>query len=130
MSSMHWLPAAEHEVRAIRVLSAALAMVVLLDVIDVRAPGLALLAVPFAVAAIGLRRAGGPATIALLLFSCLYVVVGVSWMVANIADGSGAGWGDMLFGYVGTPLAAVLGLMLVLHVVHLRGTGNRSHSLA
>lgn len=129
MPSMTSQTSMERDVRTIRVISAALALVVMLDVLDVRAPFLAFIAVPFAAAAIGLRRAGGPASTALLLWSCLYVVVGVNWVVANIADGFGAGWGDMLFGYAGTPLAAALATTLVVHELHLRAARHRGHSL-
>lgn len=129
MPSMSPLASMERDVRTIRALSAALAVIVLLDVVDVRAPFLAILAVPFVVAAIGLRRAGTPATIALLVWAAFFVVIGVNWLVADISGGFGAGWGDMLFGYVATPLAALLFATLVVHELHLRAE-HRGHSLA
>lgn len=129
MRSLSPLGSFEHDARSIRGLSAALAIVVLLDVVDVRAPGLALLAVPFLAAAVGLRRARTPATIALFLWSALYVVIGVNWIVADISGGVGAGWGDMMFGYAGTPLAAILSAVLVVREMHLRAE-HRGHSMA
>lgn len=88
-----------------RLLCAALALVVILDVIDVKAPGLGLLCIPFLIGAWRLRGATVWGTTLLLLFALLYVVVGVNFIAANGFD---AGWGDLVFAYAGTPLAAAL----------------------
>ncbi len=81
-------------------------------------------------AAIGLRRGGQPATTLLLLWSSLFVVVGVNWDVSDIGNGFDAGWGDSLFGYVGTPLAVGISALLVAHEVHLRTSKRQPTALA
>jgi hypothetical protein len=98
----------------IRLLCAALAAVVIVDTITVRAPGLGLMAVPFIVAAVFLRRASWPASIALTLWSALYTVVGVNYAVSN---GFHAGWGDLLFAYPGTVMAVAIIGLVVRHLV-------------
>ena len=92
-------------VMPVRALSAAIASIVVVDAIVVGAPFLAIVAVPFVVGAVALRHDGGLAEGALAAWSVLYVVVGVNYAVANGFD---APWADLLFAYVGTPLAAAI----------------------
>lgn len=89
----------------VRILCGALAAIVLVDAASVRAPGLALLAVPFLVGALSYRRGSGVATAVLALFAALYVLLGVAYAAGAGFD---AGWGDLLFAYGGTPIAAVI----------------------
>ncbi len=89
----------------IRVLSAGVAAIVLIDAASVGAPYLAILAVPFLVAAIGLRKAHLVSLVALFAWSALYVVVAVNYAVANGFD---APAGDLLFAYVGSVMAATI----------------------
>ena len=91
--------------RQVRTLCAALAAVVVFDAAWVRAPGLALFAVPFLVGAFRVRRGTTIGMAVLMLFAVLYVVVGVNYAVAN---GISVNPGDFVFAYVGTPLALVL----------------------
>ena len=101
-SAVH-VPPATH----IRLLCAALTAVVLYDAAQVRAPGLALLAVPFLIGVASLARERHALMVLLGLWSSLYVVVGTAWMAGH-GFGSDAPGADLLFAYVGTPLAVVL----------------------
>lgn len=117
MTTLSSSPAASlpSAVPLMRIGSAVMVGIVVLDVIDVRAPFLAVLAVPFLIAAVGLRRGSLPAVIALALWSALHVVLGVSYALAHKFD---AGWGDLLFTYAGTPVAAALIALVVRHRMH------------
>ena len=97
-----------------RVLAGLVAAVVIIDTITVRAPGLGLLAVPFVVAAFFFTRRRLIPTVLLLLWSLLFVLIGVAFVASNGFD---AGWGDLLFAYVGTPAAALLTFVLVRQLV-------------
>lgn len=103
----------------VRGIAAALAAIVVVDAVSVGAPGLALLAVPFAIAAWRFRAGTWWGTTLLGLWSALYVLIGANYAIANGVD---AGWGDLLFAYVGTPLALAL-LVLTVRA----GLGSRSH---
>lgn len=107
-------------VTLMRVAAAAMVGIVLLDVVDVQAPFLAILAVPFLVAAVSLRRGSLLASIALGLWSALYVVIGVNYAIAHRFD---AGWGDLVFTYAGTPVAAALVALTVRHRMQVARTG-------
>lgn len=92
----------------IRILCAAVAAVILVDAYSVQAGGLALLALPFAIGAIGMRRGRMVAVGAVGAFAALYVYLAVGFSVSSRFD---AGWGDLLFAYGGGPVAlAVVGL--------------------
>lgn len=101
----------------VRILAAGVATIVFIDAASVRAPGLALLGVPFLVAAICFKRAAGWGSALLLAWCCLYVLLGVNYAVGNGVD---APWGDLLFAYVGTPLAAVTAVVLARQVLSRR----------
>jgi hypothetical protein len=100
-----------------RMLCAALSAVILFDVAMVRAPGLALLAVPFIVGAA--RMTGGHRLWMAVLagWSGLFVAIGVAYASANHFD---APAGDLVFAYAGTPLALALVVSLMLHFIHKR----------
>jgi uncharacterized membrane protein YccC len=91
----------------LRALCAAVGAIVVVDALAVQAPGLALLAVPFLIGAAALRQAERASSAAIAVLSALFVVVGVNLVVSNGFD---AGWGDLLFAYLGTPLALAAGL--------------------
>ncbi|HEX2039633.1 MAG TPA: hypothetical protein VHF47_07870 [Acidimicrobiales bacterium] len=91
--------------RQVRILCAALAAIVVFDALWVRAPGLALFAVPFLVGARRARRGTTLGMAALMAFAVLYVVVGVNYIVANGID---VNPGDFAFAFVGTPVAVLL----------------------
>jgi hypothetical protein len=93
------------EVTLIRSLCAALAAVVVVDAISVGAPGLGLLAVPYIAGAVFFREGKTVGTIALGLFAALFAVLGVNYAASNGFD---AGWGDLLFAYVGTAIAVAI----------------------
>lgn len=93
-----------------RVLCGVLAAIVVIDAASVRAPFLAMLALPFLAGAVAYRHGSGPATVALALFAALYVAVGAAYAAGTGLD---AGWGDLLFAYAGTPVAAFLGVLAV-----------------
>ena len=88
-----------------RALCGVLAVVVLVDTLWVRAPGLGLLAVPFVVGAVGMRRGRVVPTVVIALFAALFVFVGANYATANGFNGPG---GDLVFAYLGTPVAGVL----------------------
>lgn len=92
----------------VRLLCAGVAAIVLVDAAIVRAPYLTLLAVPFIVAAVGLRKAHLVTLVALFAWSALYVVVGVNFAIANGFD---APAGDLVFTYAGTPMAAAVAVI-------------------
>jgi len=97
-----------------RVLAGLLAVVVIVDTIAVRAPGLGLLAVPFLVATFAFTRRRLIPTVLLILWSLFFVLIGAAFAASNGFD---AGWGDLLFAYVGTPAAALLAFVLVRQLV-------------
>ena len=105
--------------RRSRQLAAAVAIAVLIDVLWVRAPFLAVLAVPFAIIA-WRYRGGVVGSVALALFSGVFIAIGVSWMLANglhyAEPGEPSEWinpGDFVMVYIGTPLAAWLAVRAV-----------------
>lgn len=91
-----------------RTLAAAVAGIVFVDALSVGAPGLALLGVPFLLAALRFRRATRWGSALVVAWCALYVIVGVNYAIGNGFD---AGWGDLLFAYPGTVVAAVLGVV-------------------
>jgi hypothetical protein len=94
-----------HMHAALRAVCAAAAAVALIDAIAVGAPGLGLIAVPFLVAAIGLR-VGRTATFVLLaMWSLLILGIYLNYAIANGFD---APWGDIVGVYFGIPLSAVV----------------------
>lgn len=95
-------------VEPVRLLAAGLSLVVVVSAAAVRAPGLALLAVPFVIGAAAPphRRS---TTVALWLAAMLFAGIGVAFVAAT---GFEAGWSDLLFAFVGTPLAAALSVVL------------------
>ena len=97
----------------VRIAAAAVAAIVVVDAISVGAPNLAILAVPFAVIAIGLRKGHLVSLLLVLLWAALYVVLALNYAVAHRFD---APAGDLLFAYVGGSAAAV---MLVTTAAHL-----------
>lgn len=117
MSTLTIKPSSVTLLSAIRTLCGVIAAIVVVDAISVGAPGLALLAVPFIVGAVGLRRGSTLPMTGLLALSALYVLLGVNYAVAN---GFHAGWGDLLFAYAGTPAAAALGILAVQSLAHRR----------
>jgi hypothetical protein len=101
----------------LRALCAAVGAIVIVDALAVQAPGLALLAVPFLIATVALRQAGRAWSAVLAVLSALFVAIGVNFAVANGFD---AEWGDLLFAYVGTPLALAAGLLAALRLLQLQ----------
>ena len=97
-----------------------LLIIVVVDAIAVGAPGLALLAVPFLIAAAALRRESTVPMVGLALVCALFVLIGVNYAVANGFD---AGWGDLLFAYGGTPVALATGALAVMRLVQTHRTG-------
>jgi hypothetical protein len=103
-----------------RLVAGAIAAFVLFDTIWVRAPFLAFLAVPFAVAAGRFRDEHRITNIALLAWSGFYVALGVMFAVTNglhapaeVGQAREAiNPGDFAFAYLGTPAAAWLALRL------------------
>ena len=74
----------------IRLLAGGIALIVVVDALSVQAPGLALVALPFVLTAGLYRRGGRAASSAVALASCLYVVVGVNYALANGSTRGGA----------------------------------------
>ena len=105
-----------------RALAALIAAIVIVDTIAVRAPGLGLLAVPFVVAAVSFPRRRVFLAALLLLWSLLFVAIGVAFVAANGFD---AGWGDLLFAYVGTPASLALAVVLVRQLADRRRRSGR-----
>lgn len=103
----------------VRTLCAALAAIVVFDAAWVRAPGLALFAVPFVVGALRVRRGTTIGMAVLMVFAVLYVVVGVNYAVAN---GISVNPGDFVFAYVGTPIAVALAVLAALSMKRPVGT--------
>jgi hypothetical protein len=89
----------------LRVLCAGVAAIVVLDAAIVRAPFLTFLAVPFVVAAVGIRKAHLATLLAVLAWSALYVVLAVNYAIGSGFD---APWSDLVFAYAGAPLAAAI----------------------
>ena len=106
----------------LRWLCAMTGAIVVIDALAVRAPGLALLALPFLVAAAAMRRGSTIPMVGLTAASVLFVVVGVNFALSNGFD---AGWGDLLFTYAGTPAALGVGIL-----AGLRLSGRWDHSRA
>jgi hypothetical protein len=96
----------------LRLLCGVLAAVVAIDAAVVRAPGLGLLAVPFLVAAVAYRGRKLGATV-VAAFALLMAGAGGSFAVQTGFD---AGWGDLLFAYVGTPVALLAAVMAVMRL--------------
>jgi len=117
-----------------RTLFALLAAIVAFDAIVVRAPFLALIAVPFAVAAWRYRRPRPAGTLTLLLFCAVYVAIGVVFAASNglhapLEPGSTGprpmiNPGDFAFVYLGTPIALWLAVRLLRGLVERRGTSS------
>jgi hypothetical protein len=97
-----------------RGLSAVIASIVLIDATMVGAPALGVLALPFLVAAVGLRKGHLVTMILLLLSSLLYVVLAVNYAASNGFDAEESV--DLVFAYVGGPLAAALAVLLAMHL--------------
>jgi hypothetical protein len=103
-----------------RALAAAVAAVVILDVIWVRAPFLGFIALPFVIAAWRYREGRAATHIALGLWCALYVLIGVTFALSNGLQGPAEpnlpretiNPGDFAFVYLGTPVAAWLGIRL------------------
>ncbi|MDQ3757299.1 MAG: hypothetical protein M3394_05585 [Actinomycetota bacterium] len=95
----------------VRTLCAALAAIVVFDAAWVQAPGLAMMAVPFLVAALRVRRGTTVGMAVLMVFAVLYAVVGVNYAIAN---GISVNPGDFAFAYVGTPVAVALAVLTAL----------------
>ena len=112
----------------VRKLAAALAVTALIDVVWVKAPGLAMLAIPPAIAAWRYRRGRTLSTIALALWCVVVTLIGVTFMVSNglhapLEPGQTREWinpGDFVGVYIGTPIAVWLGTVLVLRLVRRR----------
>jgi hypothetical protein len=103
------------EMQLIRALCGALAVIVIVDAVSVGAPGLALLAVPFVIGAYRFRRGNVLGTLAIGTFALLFAVLGINYAVSNGFD---AGWGDLLFAYLGTPIALAIAGFDVHHRLH------------
>jgi hypothetical protein len=108
-----------------RRIAAAIAAVVVLDVLWVRAPFLIIAAVPFAVAALAYRAKHVVSGVALIAFCALYALLGISYALNNGLHPAEPGEaaelitvGDFAFVYIGTPLAVWL-------AVHTARTGLR-----
>jgi hypothetical protein len=96
------------EVTLIRSLCAALAAVIVIDAVSVGAPGLGVVALPFVAGAVFFRHGKMPATILLAACGLGFAAIGIAYAASNGLD---AGWGDLLFAYLGTPIAlAIIGL--------------------
>lgn len=89
----------------IRGLCTAIAAAILVDAFAARAPGLAILAVPFVIAAAALSDGGLGASIAMAVLSAFFVAIGIAFVAAVGFD---AEWGDLVLAYLGIPLVAVL----------------------
>jgi hypothetical protein len=104
-----------------RLIAAGVGAVVVFDVIWVRAPFLLTLGIPFVVASLRYRDRHATTRALLVAFCLLYVVLGVSFAASNglrapaepgeVAR-STINPGDFAFVYIGTPLAAWLGVRL------------------
>ncbi|MFP5328313.1 MAG: hypothetical protein ACLGHT_12620 [Acidimicrobiia bacterium] len=105
MSVMSATATALRDVDVTRVAAAGIAAVVLIDVAVVRAPFLAILAVPYAIGAVTYRGRRTVSSIIFGLFAILFLVISGNFIVATGFD---AGWGDLLFAYGGSVLALVL----------------------
>jgi hypothetical protein len=103
------------EMRLIRALCGALAVITIVDALSVGAPGLAVIAVPFVIGAFRFRRGNVPGTLALGACALLFAVLGINYAVGNGFD---AGWGDLLFAYLGTPIALAIVGFDVHHRMH------------
>lgn len=99
----------------VRTFAAIIAVVVVIDAAWVGAGGLALLALPFIAIALLMRSGGTPATAGAMLANAFYAVIGLSFIAANGIDAPG---GDLLFAYVGTPLALASLFLLGRHAMH------------
>jgi hypothetical protein len=106
----HRLDLRHEPLQAVRVGSALVALIVVIDALSVGAPGLALIAVPFVIAAFRFKHGTVWGSALVALTCALYVLLGASYAIAHGAD---APWGDLLFAYVGTPLAASALLLTV-----------------
>jgi hypothetical protein len=123
----------EQSIQRMRQLALAVTAVVVFDMVWVRAPFGAIIALPFAITAWRLRTARIPTRLALIAACALYVAIGVSYAMSNgIHDGAGHNAsalinpGDFAFAYLGTPLAALLALQVVLYSLQ----GRRTRSAA
>jgi hypothetical protein len=114
MSLLTSVQPSANPVVALRGLAAVVGAIVVVDALAVGAPGLALLALPFLLAAAAIRRESTAPLVALVVVSVLYVVIGVNYAVANGFD---AEWGDLLFAYGGTPVALILGGLAAMRLV-------------
>jgi len=100
-------------VQPLRLVSGVAAAAIIVDAISVRAPGLGLLAVPFLVAALGLRVGRTVTCIGLTLWALLYVAIGVNYAVGSGFD---APWGDIIGVYVGAACAAAVAGLSILRL--------------
>jgi hypothetical protein len=92
----------------VRILCTVVAAIVVADAMSVGAPFLAFLAVPFLVAALGLRKGHLVTLVGVCLWSAFYVVLAVNYAVAHRFD---APVGDLVFAYVGGPVAAAIAVI-------------------
>jgi hypothetical protein len=108
-------------IRRSRQLAAALTLFVAFDVAWVRAPFLALLAVPFALTAWRLRSARLSTRVALIAWCALYSLVGVVFALTNGLHAptepnkatETISPGDFVNVYFGTPVAVALAVVLI-----------------
>jgi hypothetical protein len=129
MSTIALTTAPTDRVQKTRALCAVLAAIVVFDAVWVRAPFLAQFALPFAVGA-WRYRGGRVGAAVLILFSALYVIVGVAFAASNglhapAEPGEATKTispGDFAFAYIGTPVAAWLAVRFA---GHLRRPTNR-----
>lgn len=129
---------ASNPVQATRRLAGAIAAFVLFDAVWVRAPFLAALAVPFAVAAWRYRGKHRSTNVALLAWCALYVAAGISYALSNgLHSPAEAGEprdvinaGDFVFVYLGTPASAWLGARLLRSAIRMPVTNIGGLALA
>lgn len=93
-----------------RKLATVASLIVIVDAVSVRAPGLALLALPFIVAAVRYRGRRIVSRVLLVAYCALYLAIAVNYAVANGVD---APAGDLLFAYVGGLVVLALAVVVV-----------------
>lgn len=99
----------------VRSFAGVIAAVVVIDAVWVQAGFLAILAVPFIAIALLMRSGGTPATAAAMLANLFYALIGLNFIAVNRFSAPG---GDLLFAYVGTPLALASLFLLGRHAIH------------
>lgn len=93
-----------------RKLATVAALIVIVDAVSVGAPGLALLALPFVVAAVRFRGRRIVSRVLLVAYCALYLAIAINYAVANGVD---APAGDLLFAYVGGLVVLALAIVVV-----------------